>query len=117
MSNGTVTWNDIRALFTDIDIDHMKGVTGDALDLSDCESVQHWAKQIYVVVSQGIMPPGSPWPPDWVAKFKQWVDAGAPCPTAQPLAAKASKPTKAAKSAKATKSTKATKTTKARKRR
>lgn len=79
MSNSPVTWNDIKGFFTQIDIDHMKGVTGNALDLSDCESVQHWAKQIYVAVSNGVMPPGAPWPAEKVAKFKEWMDAGAPC--------------------------------------
>jgi hypothetical protein len=82
MSNSPVTWNDIKGFFTQDDIDHMKGVTGNALDLSDCESVQHWAKQIYVAVSNKVMPPSpyKPWPDEQVAKFKEWMDAGAPCP-------------------------------------
>jgi hypothetical protein len=102
MSNGTVTWDDIKGFFTDIDIDHMKGVTGNALDLSDCESVQHWAKQIYVAVSEGSMPPGNPWPADMVDKFKRWMDAGALCPEAPqaPQAAKAAKATKKMKARK-----------------
>jgi hypothetical protein len=81
MSNSPVTWNDIKGFFTQDDIDHMKGVTGNALDLSDCESVQHWAKQIYVAVSNQVMPPSpyKPWPAEKVAKFKEWMDAGAPC--------------------------------------
>jgi hypothetical protein len=84
MSTNPVTWETISGYFRDVDIQHMKDVTGGALDLSDCESVQHWAKQIYVAVSNKVMPPDKPgkdaWTQDRIDTFKAWIDAGAPCP-------------------------------------
>ena len=80
MSANNVTWATISSYFTTADITHMKNVTGGSLDLSDCESVQHWAKQIYVAVSNQVMPPGKPWTADQIANFKAWMDAGAQCP-------------------------------------
>jgi hypothetical protein len=83
MSANDVTWATISSYFSPADVTHMKNVTGGSLDLSECESVQHWAKQIYVAVSNQVMPPGQPWTPDQIAAFKAWMDAGAKCPVAE----------------------------------
>jgi hypothetical protein len=80
MANGTVTWDQIRGQFTDIDVDHMKNHTGGGLDLSDCQNVHEWAQEIYLRVKEGSMPPGKPWSPEWVDNFKTWMDDGAICP-------------------------------------
>jgi len=82
MSANQVTWDTIKGYFTPDDIDHMKKVTGGSLDLSDCESVQHWAKQIYVAVSKQVMPPSpyDPWPQNQIDDFKTWMESGAKCP-------------------------------------
>jgi hypothetical protein len=80
MSTNPVTWETISGYITEMDVEHMKNITGGALDLSDCESVQHWAKQIYVALSNKVMPPGG-WPDNQIADFKSWLDAGAQCPT------------------------------------
>ena len=64
---------DIRPMFTDTDVAHMKGM---GLDLSDHSAVKGRAGDIYRVVSEGSMPPGKPWSPDACAKFKQWQDEG-----------------------------------------
>ena len=80
MKSPNVTWDQIRKQFTDIDIQHMKDITGGTLDLSDCKSVHDWAQEIYNRVSTGSMPPGNPWSKEWVANFKAWMDAGAQCP-------------------------------------
>jgi len=74
MSGTNITWDQIRQQFTDTDIEHMKGVTGGQLDLSNCQSVQQSAQQIYDQVSSGNMPPGNPWPQDWVDNFQQWMN-------------------------------------------
>ena len=67
---------DIRAMFTTMDVDHMKK----AMDLSDRASVFQHAQAIYESVSAGRMPPpssGEPrWTPDMCAKFKQWQEQG-----------------------------------------
>ena len=81
MSKNDVSWATIRSYFQDVDIAHMKNVTGGSLDLADCESVQHWAKQIYVALSNQVMPPGNPWPQNQIDDFKTWMDAGAKCPS------------------------------------
>ena len=50
-----VTWtNDIKKMFTDLDIDHMKSK---GIDLSDYQSVKINAVSIYTRVAQGSMPP------------------------------------------------------------
>ena len=74
MSGSNITWDQIRQQFTDTDIAHMKQVTGGQLDLSNCQSVQQSAQQIYDQVSSGSMPPGNPWPQDWVDNFQQWMN-------------------------------------------
>ena len=82
MSTNQVTWATIRGYILDSDITHMKNVTGGSLDLSNCESVQHWAKQIYVALSNKVMPPGG-WPQNQIDDFKAWMDAGAQCPSSE----------------------------------
>ena len=67
---------DIRPMFTNMDVDHMKK----AMDLSDRDSVFQHAAAIYDSVSSGRMPPASSgetrWTPDMCAKFKNWQDQG-----------------------------------------
>jgi hypothetical protein len=67
---------DIRPMFTDMDVDHMKN----AMDLSDRDSVFLHADAIYATVSSGTMPPrssGEPaWTPEMCATFKRWKDEG-----------------------------------------
>jgi len=81
MSANQVTWETIHGYFQQVDKDHMLKVTGGSLDLNDCESVQHWAKQIYVALSNQVMPPNDPWPQNQIDDFKSWMDAGAKCPS------------------------------------
>jgi hypothetical protein len=78
-----VTWDTIQGYFTQTDIDHMKQVTGGSLDLSSCQSVQQNAQEIYDMVSSGQMPPGSPWPTEWVQNFQEWMNEGSQCPPAK----------------------------------
>ncbi len=70
---------DIRPLFTDTDIEHMK-VHG--LDLSSCEDVTKEAKNIFSVVTAGTMPPpadgGEPWSQQMCETFRQWMDQRCP---------------------------------------
>jgi len=72
---------DIRPLFTEIDIAHMKK----AFDLSRYEDVKANAHTILgrLMGSTGaVMPPpvskggAGPWKPDQVALFRQWIDEG-----------------------------------------
>ena len=67
---------DIRALFTDTDVAHMKN----AMDLSDRRSVFAHADAIHAAVSNGSMPPPSSGEPRWTAEmcatFKRWRDEG-----------------------------------------
>jgi hypothetical protein len=79
----TVTWTaDIKKLFTQTDIDHMKAVTGGSLDLGTYSSVKIWARKIYSLVASGSMPPpGSgeqPWSAAWVTTFGCWIQKGCP---------------------------------------
>jgi hypothetical protein len=82
MSGANITWDQISKQFTATDVAHMKRATGGKLDLSNCKSVQEWAEQIYDQVSSGSMPPGKPWPQEWVDNFQQWMKqpAGSQCP-------------------------------------
>lgn len=78
-----VTWtSDIKKLFTQTDINHMKSVTGGQLDLSNYDSVKTWASAIYNRVANGSMPPPgsgeSPWTPDMVNTFGCWIQQGCP---------------------------------------
>ncbi|WP_430389882.1 hypothetical protein [Dyella sp. 20L07] len=67
---------DIRPMFTDMDIDHMKK----AMDLSDRASVLQHAEAIFQSVSSGHMPPASSdeprWTPEMCATFKKWQEQG-----------------------------------------
>ena len=70
---------DIRPMFTDMDVAHMKGL---GIDLSSYDDVQRYAEAIYRTVSSGTMPPPtsgeSPWTPEMCAKFKEWQRANCP---------------------------------------
>jgi hypothetical protein len=69
---------DIRPMFTDIDVAHMKNA---GMDLSDKDSVTKSADAIYKTVSEGTMPPpstGERWTPEMCAKFKEWQNQGCP---------------------------------------
>jgi hypothetical protein len=67
---------DIRPMFTNMDVDHMKK----AMDLSDRASVFQHAQAIYESVLAGRMPPPSSgetrWTPDMCAKFRKWQEEG-----------------------------------------
>lgn len=67
---------DIRPMFTNMDVDHMKK----AMDLSDRDSVFQHAAAIYEAVANGSMPPascGEPrWTPDMCERFKEWQAQG-----------------------------------------
>jgi hypothetical protein len=67
---------DIRPMFTDMDIEHMRKT----MDLSSRDSVLLHADAIYKAVSSGQMPPPSsgesPWTPEMCATFKAWKDQG-----------------------------------------
>jgi hypothetical protein len=71
--------NDIRPLFTDLDVAHMKAA---GLDLSDREQVAEKADAILETVSSGTMPPPgsgeSQWTNAMCETFKQWRNAGCP---------------------------------------
>ncbi|HEX4012910.1 MAG TPA: hypothetical protein VHX17_03355 [Candidatus Cybelea sp.] len=81
MSDGTTISfaSDIRPLFTDMDVDHMKGF---GIDLSSCESVREHAGAIYRTVSNGTMPPPGAgegrWTEAMCAKFAEWQTANCP---------------------------------------
>lgn len=69
---------DIRPMFTDIDVAHMKKAK---LDLSDRDDVAKHADAIYKTVSEGSMPPpasGERWTAEMCQRFKQWQTEGCP---------------------------------------
>jgi len=70
---------DIRPLFTDTDVEHMKGF---GLDLSSRDDVARRAKDIFSVVTAGTMPPpaegGDPWSQEMCETFRQWMSQGCP---------------------------------------
>lgn len=75
-----VTWtNDIRKLFTPMDITCMKKAK---IDLSDYQSVKVWAAQIYAKVSSGDMPPAHSGEAKWTQQksdlFGCWAQQGCP---------------------------------------
>jgi hypothetical protein len=67
---------DIRPMFTEMDVDHMKSM----MDLADRDSVFQNADDIYAAVSSGSMPPaksgGARWSAEMCARFKSWKDGG-----------------------------------------
>ncbi len=78
------TWySDIRQLFTDTDITHMRS---QGLDLSIYDVVKDNAMIIYGQVASGGMPPPpeGPWPQDWVTTFFNWINTGCPKGTNAP---------------------------------
>jgi hypothetical protein len=67
---------DIRPMFTQTDIDHMKF----AMDLSNRDSVFEHANAIYDAVLSGVMPPdkSARWSKEQCARFKSWQEQGGP---------------------------------------
>jgi hypothetical protein len=70
---------DIRPLFTSMDIAHMQDL-GVLLDDFEYMRDPAHAQQVLGEVSAGAMPPGSsgepPWPPERVQLFRDWIAAG-----------------------------------------
>jgi hypothetical protein len=70
---------DIRPLFTDMDVAHMKDF-GVLLDDFDYMCDPGHAQRVLHAVSAGAMPPSSsgepPWSPERVQLFRDWVAAG-----------------------------------------
>jgi hypothetical protein len=70
---------DIRPLFTDMDIAHMKGF-GVLLDDFDYMRDPAHAQKVLDALSAGAMPPSSSgessWPPDRVRLLRDWITAG-----------------------------------------
>jgi hypothetical protein len=67
---------DIRPMFSDIDVGHMKHA---GMDLSDRNDVEKHAKAILEVVTDGSMPPpgtGERWTSDMCDRFKRWTEQG-----------------------------------------
>jgi hypothetical protein len=68
---------DIRPMFTDVDVAHMKPK---GIDLSSRADVETHADAIYRTVSEGSMPPpgtgGARWSPEMCDRFKQWQNQG-----------------------------------------
>src|SRR6202521_1709523 len=72
--------NDIRPLFRDIDVQHMKDYD---LDLSDYQQVRDSSSDILMKVKLTTgrrmpPPPGPPWDADQIALFQKWIDDGFP---------------------------------------
>lgn len=70
---------DIRPMFTDKDVAHMKPIAG---DLSKWDDVKSNADAIYEVVVSGKMPPPDSGEPRWTSemcdRFKRWQNEGCP---------------------------------------
>ena len=70
---------DIRPLFTDMDVAHMKNL-GVPLDDFDYMRDPSHAQRVLARVSDGSMPPrrsGEPaWSPETVQLFRDWIDGG-----------------------------------------
>jgi hypothetical protein len=83
-----VTWAQIEAYFTTMDVEHMKRVSANwpkIMDLHDEASVLYYATQIHASVSSGRMPIGEPrWTPQMVADFLEWWKSQQPA--AKPIA-------------------------------
>jgi hypothetical protein len=79
MPNDTLSFErDIRPMFTDLDVAHMKPA---GLDLSSFAAVKASAQAIYSVVTDGSMPPpgsGETWSTEMCDRFKAWIDQGCP---------------------------------------
>ena len=72
---------DIRPLFTEMDVEHMKGF-GVQLDDFDYMRDPAHAQRVLDRVSTGSMPPRRsgepPWSPENVQLFRDWIAAGHP---------------------------------------
>jgi hypothetical protein len=70
----------ILPLFRPKDISAMRNVQPGGFDLSSYQDVKDRAPYIYCVLAHPTpaltMPCDGPWPNDWVAAFKQWIDNG-----------------------------------------
>jgi len=70
---------DIRPMFTDLDVAHMKPA---GMDLSSRDDVAKHADAIYGTVLSGSMPPASSgearWTAEMCARFKRWQEQGCP---------------------------------------
>ena len=67
---------DIRPMFSDVDVDHMKSF---GMDLSSRDDVEKHAKNILAAVTSGIMPPPAEnraWTKEMSAKFERWMNTG-----------------------------------------
>jgi hypothetical protein len=70
------TWyGQIRDMFSSTSRSHM---AAQGLDLGSYSQVVNHAGDIYQQVAGGNMPPGTPWPSDWVATFLTWMNNGYP---------------------------------------
>ena len=67
----------IRPCFREGDIECMARA-GVKLDDPAWMCVPANAQNVYDQVASGHMPPDAPWPPDRIALFKKWMDAGCP---------------------------------------
>jgi hypothetical protein len=75
----SVTWtNTIKGQFTQLDITHMKQVSGGSIDLSSYASVKSNGNEIFAMVNSKAMPPGNPWSPQYIQNFQAWMNAGYP---------------------------------------
>jgi uncharacterized membrane protein len=70
---------DVRPMFTDTDVAHMKPA---GLDLSSRDDVEKHADAIYRVVRDGSMPPGNSgearWTDEMCQRFREWQNQGCP---------------------------------------
>jgi hypothetical protein len=82
-----VTWtNDIKKLFTSVDVAHM--IHARNIDLSKYDDTMIYATTIYARVANGTMPPPGtigpdgqlekPWTPEMVNLFGCWIQQGTP---------------------------------------
>ena len=77
-ANGCTSFqNDIRAKFTEEDVEHMNDF---GIDLSDYATVRDNADGILerLLDTMNPMPPRprGPWSTDWIDCFRQWIDGG-----------------------------------------
>ncbi len=78
MANDSLDFErDIRPMFTDTDVAHMKPL---GIDLSSAADVKQHAAAISSTVSEGTMPPPgsgeSRWSPEMCDRFKRWMEQG-----------------------------------------
>lgn len=82
--NPNPTWyGDIRSMFTQTDITHMRS---QGFDLSSYSFVKQHAAEIYQQVATGNMPPRNPWSADYVETFYNWMKNGYPKGVPAPVA-------------------------------